>query len=172
LRELQLTWAVPNQLVQAGLLTAFGKSVVKECNRLGLIVDLTHIPERAFYEVLEATDKPVIISHGAAKSVRTDLDDKRLQAMAQTGGVIGIHFYSSYLGANPTVEAVVDHIDYISSLVGIDHVGLGVDFFPTEGAWRDFQVAQGTIDIAWAIEDMSQMPKVTETIPLTSVGWR
>lgn len=96
--------------------------------------------------------------------MRTDLDDGRLKVIAQIGGVVGIHFYSSYLGESPTVEAVVDQMDYIASLVGIEHVGLGVDFFPTDGAWRDFQVAQGTTNIAWAIEDMSQMPKVTETM--------
>lgn len=164
LRELQLTWAYPNQLAQQGRLTSFGKEVVAECARLGLIVDVTHIPEEAFYDVMALTRRPVIVSHGAAKAVRTDLADGRIKAIAQTGGVIGIHFYSAYLGTPPTLGAFCDHVGYIAELVGIDHVGLGVDFFPTTGPWRDFQIAQGTTDISWAIPDLGAMPLVTEAL--------
>ena len=170
LRELQLTWAVPNQLVKEGRLTSFGKDVVTECARLGLIVDVTHIPDRAFCEVMEVAEKPVIISHGAARAVNTDLDDKHIKAIAHTGGVIGIHFYSTYLGSPPTVSAVCDHVAYITDLVGIDHVGLGIDFFPSKGAWRNLQLAQGTKDISWAIPDLGSMPLVTEA--LTKRGFK
>ncbi|PIU60832.1 MAG: hypothetical protein COS85_22460 [Armatimonadetes bacterium CG07_land_8_20_14_0_80_59_28] len=164
LRELQLTWAFPNQLAREGELTAFGRQVVRECARLGIIVDLTHLPERAFHQVLELTEKPVIVSHGAARGCTTDLDDERLRALAECGGVLGIHFYSSYLGESPTPEKVASQVDYIANLVGIDHVGLGVDFFPTDGPWREFQLAQGTKNIEWAIADMSQMPRITEAL--------
>ena len=60
-------------------------------------------------------------------AVRTDLSDDRIRAIAATGGVIGIHFYSSYMGSPPTLDAVIDNVDHIAKLVGIDHVGLGPD---------------------------------------------
>ncbi len=164
LRELQLTWAFPNQLVREERLTSFGKEVVAECAKLGLILDVTHIPEKAFYDVMEVARQPVNVSHGAARAVTTDLDDGRIKAIAQTGGVVGIHFYSTYLGSPPTLDGFCDQVEYIAGLVGIDHVGLGVDFFPSKGAWRNFQLGQGTKDISWAIPDMASMPRVTEAL--------
>lgn len=164
LRELQLAWAFPNQLVQGERLTPFGKAGVMECAKLGLIVDVTHLPGPAFEEVMAITQRPVIVSHGAAKGVRTDLDDARIRAIARTGGVVGVHFYSAYLGTPPTLSALCDQIAYIAKLTGIEHVGLGVDFFPTTGVWRDFQLVQGTTDISWAIPDFGSMPLVTEEL--------
>ncbi len=66
LRELQLRWAVPNQIVESSALTGFGRQVVRECNRLGIIISLTHCPTTAFFEVAEISDKPVIVCHSVA----------------------------------------------------------------------------------------------------------
>ncbi|MBM3238893.1 hypothetical protein FJZ31_21590 [Candidatus Poribacteria bacterium] len=193
LRELQLTWAFENQLANSNGLTDFGKDVVKEMNRLGIIIDLTHIPQRVFDDVLSLTKHPVIISHCAAKAVSADLSDEQIRAIAQNGGVLGLHFYSTYMAkrfpplakggqgefANDAVAKqppapfvkgeigvsdLVDHIDYIANLVGIDHVGLGADFFPTYGEWAEFQEAQGTYNIKWVIKDKSAMPDVTREL--------
>ncbi|MBI2951434.1 membrane dipeptidase [bacterium] len=164
LRELQLTWAFPNPLVPDGRLSPFGKEVVAECGRLGVLVDVTHIPEQAFYDVIDAARRPVIVSHGSARSVTVDLDDDRIRALASTGGLLGVHFYTTYLGPAPTPEGVVRQIDHIARLVGIDHVALGVDFFPTYGAWYDLQVSQGTKDLRWAVMDMSEMPEITRCL--------
>ena len=166
LRELQLRWAVPNQVVETETLTPFGVKLVSECNRLGIIVCVTHIPNRAFYEVMELTTKPPIVSHGAAAGSPQgiDLEDAKLRALAERRGVLGIHFYSTYLGENPVVSRVVDQVDYISDVAGIDTVALGVDLFPTTGPWREFQLAQGTRDISWAISDLGEMPRVTEEL--------
>jgi membrane dipeptidase len=164
LRELQLTWAFPNPLVPDGRLSPFGREVVAECERLGVLVDVTHIPERAFYDVIDAARRPVLVSHGSARSVTVDLDDARIRALASTGGLLGVHFYTTYLGPAPDPEGVVRQIDHIARLVGIDHVALGVDFFPTEGAWYDLQAAQGTKDLRWAVKDMSHMPEVTRCL--------
>ncbi|MBM3262084.1 MAG: membrane dipeptidase [candidate division Zixibacteria bacterium] len=162
LRQFQLCWAVPNQLVETDHLTDFGKTVVKECDRLGLIVDLTHFRERAFYEVMEIVERPPIVSHGAGGT--DGLDDRRIEAIAAKGGMIGIHFYSSYLGPSPTVNHVVQAIQYLTARVDIRHVGFGIDFFPTKGPWRDFQHGQGTTDVSWAIPDLSHMPLVTQSL--------
>ena len=173
LRELQLTWAVENQLANSNGLTDFGKDVVKEVNRLGIIIDLTHIPKRAFDEVLALTKHPVIISHCAARAVSADLSDEQIRAIAQNGGVLGLHFYSTYMAKRLAnggraedicPSDLVDHIDYIANFVGIDHVGLGADFFPTHGEWAEFQQAQGTYNIKWVIKDKSAMPDVTREL--------
>ena len=81
-----------------------------------------------------------------------------------TGGVLGIHFYNTYLGAKPTPAAVARQVDYLARTVGIEYAALGVDFFPTEGAWRKFQNDQGSTEISWAIDDMSGMPRITQAL--------
>ena len=164
LREMQLAWAFPNQLVPDGRLSPFGVEVVKACEQLGIVIDLTHVPARTFYDAMEAANGPVIVSHGAAKGVTCDLDDARIRALAEKGGLLGIHFFSTYLGPGPSPDAVVRQIDYVAELVGIDHIGLGVDFFPTEGVWRDLQLAQGTTDLSWAVKDLSEIPQITECL--------
>lgn len=164
LRELQLTWAFPNPLVPDGHLSPFGAEVVSECEKLGVLVDVTHIPKKAFYEVINRAQQPVIVSHGTAESLTKDLDDDQLRALASTGGLLGVHFYITYLSPKPTPEDVFKQIDYVAQLVGIDHVALGIDFFPTEGVWRDLQVAQGATNLRWAVKDMSEMPKITQCL--------
>jgi membrane dipeptidase len=166
LRELQLTWAVPNQIVErSGTsgdgLTSFGRDVVRECNNLGIIIDLTHIRKQAFYEVIELTKKPIILSHEA---LGRGVGESELKALASNGGIIGIHFYTTYLGENPTPDKVVDQMDRIVSTVGIDAVALGCDFFPNTGAWAEMQYAQGAKNLAWAINDIGQLDKVTEAM--------
>jgi membrane dipeptidase len=164
LRELQLTWAFPNPLVPDKRLSEFGAEVVRECERLGIIVDLTHIARRAFLDVCEVAAGPLIISHGAARAVTCDLDDESIRAIAASGGIFGVHFYTTYLGPAPEPEAVIRQIDHIAGLVGIDTVALGIDFFPTEGVWRDLQVAQGATNLEWAVRDMSELPLITECL--------
>jgi membrane dipeptidase len=167
LRELQLAWAFPNEIVpswEAGGLSDFGREVIRECNRLGIVVDLTHIHPTAFMEACELSSKPLIVSHGAAAGVTVDLSDAQLKTLAKTGGLLGVHFYITYLTPEPTLEGLCNQVRYIANLVGIDHVALGVDFFPTQGAWRKMQGDQGAFDIRWCIEDMSQMPRVTEAL--------
>ena len=174
LRELQLAWAVPNLLKTENGLTPFGRDVVHEMNRLGMIIDLTHIPRRAFDDTIALSSQPVIISHGGARGVNDkDLSDEQIRAIAGTGGMVGIHFYITYMfrrradgsrAEEITVEDVVDHISYVRDLVGIDHVGLGVDFFPTDPPWTAMQQAQGTPTLKWVIDGMHQMPLVTDAL--------
>lgn len=169
LRELQLRWGVPNQIVEKEDLTDFGRQVVQACNQLGIIISLTHIPAPAYAQVLELTKKPPIICHGAASRRPEDgpdmRGDRQLRALRDKGGVLSIHFYAAYLGSRPNVERVVDQVDYIAQVAGIDTVALGVDMFPTTGNWADFQRAQrSTQEIAWAIPDLSQFMDVTEAL--------
>ena len=115
-------------------LSAFGEQVVQEMNRLGMMVDVSHLSDEAFYDVLALTTAPVIASHSNARAVYDhprNLSDDMLTALAVNGGVIQVPFL--YVKAAdpenpPTVSDVVDHIDHIVQVAGIDHVGIGTDF--------------------------------------------
>ena len=172
LRELQLTWAVPNQVVERSGktgdgLTDFGKAVIRRCNELGIIVCLTHIPFPAFHEAIAVAARPPILSHDAfAHNGLSGVGAAELKALASRRGLIGIHFYSTYLGPAPCPERVVDQINRIADVAGIDTVALGCDFFPTNDPWAELQHAQGTQDqdIVWAVRDISQIRQVTEAL--------
>lgn len=94
----------------------------------------------------------------------TDLDDERLEALASTGGLIGVHFYATYLGPTPNPEDVAKQVGYSRGRIGIDHVALGVNFFPTQGAWYELQAAQGTTELRWAVPDRAGMPQITRAL--------
>src|SRR6185369_11169404 len=103
-------------------------------------------------QVVESVQSPVIVSHGTPAELGL-----RVEAISRLRGVIGIHFYSSYLGEQPSVIQVLDAVDMLAEKKMVEAAALGVDLFPTEGAWGDFQRQQGTRNIAWAIPDLSHM---------------
>jgi len=169
LRELQLRWGVPNQIVEEQILTPFGRQVVAECNRLRVIIGLTHIPMPAFHQVIEMTRQPPIVCHSIASRTPDSpgdiLGDRQLKALTAVRGVVGLHFFSSYLGRKPTPKQVVDQVDYIANVVGIDTISLGIDLFPAEGAWKEFLHSQGSAPgISWAIPDIGHVNQVTEAL--------
>ena len=140
LRNLGLVWGPPNGIgfgvsetdpSNLGL-TRFGREVVRAANRLGMMIDVAHINEAGFWEVLDLSDRPIINSHSNAKGICNhprNLSDEQIRALAEKGGVIGVNF--TFLTDSPadlTVDTVLDHIDYIVSLVGPEHVGIGADF--------------------------------------------
>jgi membrane dipeptidase len=147
LRELQLFWAVPSPMKKPdGTISDFGLRVIREMNRLGILIDVSHMSSSAFQQAVAVTSKPVVISHcgvaavsGAKPRGTDDLDDETIRAIARNQGVICVHAYEGYIrpkhGPHATTEDFVDHIDYIKRLVGIDHVALGLDYFPEKG-WR------------------------------------
>jgi membrane dipeptidase len=124
-------------------LSDFGKRVVGEMNRVGIMVDVSHISDAAFWQVIELTRAPVIASHSSCRHFtpgwQRNMSDEMIQAMAKKGGVIQINFGSQFLDGSiqkqkigpkrrATVEQVADHVDHVVKLVGVDHVGLGSDF--------------------------------------------
>jgi membrane dipeptidase len=143
-RSLQLTWNRRNQLADGiweertkGGLTRFGVAVVKEVNRLHMLLDLSHLTREGFYDALEVSEGPVIVTHSSVTSLYQTaraIDDDQIKAIAARKGLVGLltigrHFANK--GA--TVENFVDHIEYIANLVGIDFVGLGLDFTKYDG---------------------------------------
>lgn len=127
-----------------GGLSAFGKDVVRECNRLGLVIDLAHGGHRTILDAIRASEAPVLISHTAAHRVMPhvrSVPDEDLVALAEKGGVVGVHALSYLLRpdggtAGAGIDDMLRHIDYIVKLIGVDHVGIGTDVgtnvLPTE----------------------------------------
>lgn len=115
-------------------LTDFGREVVKEMNRVGMMIDLSHANESTFWDVIQLSTDPVIASHSGAKACcfhNRNLTDNQLRALAKNGGVAQVCIYKSYLNKNrnmASIDDVIRHIDHIVKVAGIDHVGIGSDF--------------------------------------------
>ena len=113
-------------------MTHFGVLLVQEMNRLGMLVDLAHVSQSAFLSALEVTSKPVIFSHGNARALcdhPRNLTDAQLKALAENGGVIGLSYVPGFVDREkPTLERLLDHIDHIAAVAGVEAIGLGSDF--------------------------------------------
>ncbi len=118
-------------------LTDAGFELVRECNRLGILVDLAHINERGFWDTAEHTSAPLVVTHGAAHELSPssrNLTDGQLDAIGETDGVVGINFHVGFLrddglrDPDTPLSVLVRHIDYAVQRIGIDHVALGSDF--------------------------------------------
>src|SRR6202166_1700277 len=184
-------------------LTDFGKEVVVEMNRLGMMVDISHVADKTFWDATATTKAPVIASHSSARALVNaprNLTDDMLRAVAKNGGVVQVNFYSGFDDDNfrkameaqkkdqaaaiqkyteelkaegkpvnyveinrierewmakiprPPLKSLIDHIDYIAKIAGIDHVGLGSDFDGVSGA-----TPQG-------IDSAADLPKITQSL--------
>jgi len=133
--------------VDSGL-TRFGRAVVREMNRVGMVVDLSHTGYQTTMDIIDASDSPVIVSHSNAKAINDhyrNLTDQQIKLCAEKGGVIGVSGASEYLGADPTDnEIIFKHIDYIANLVGPEHVGLGLDLVSSPTVLMEYMRARST----------------------------
>jgi membrane dipeptidase len=175
-RYMTLTWEASNRLGDScydephGGLTELGAEVVAEMNDLGMMVDVSHVSDATFFDVIDATRAPVIASHSSARALvdhPRNMSDTMLRAVAGNGGVVMVNFQDTFvdprkagyakgiwyaithLGWEPTpLSNVIDHVDHVARTAGIDHVGLGSDF-------------AGTFFMPEGIEDVSEFPNVT-----------
>jgi membrane dipeptidase len=111
-------------------LTDFGKDVIREMNRVGMVVDVSHMGYRATMEAFEISTAPVIFSHsnpGGLRAHARNISDEQIKACARTGGVIGINGIGDFLGGTSS-ELIVQNIEYVMNLVGPQHVGIGLDY--------------------------------------------
>ena len=138
-------------------LSPFGREVIAEMNRIGMLVDVSHISDEAFYDVLKYSTRPVVASHSCCRALaghQRNMTDDMIRALADKGGVIQVNFYPVFLDGSftepypenrPSYRMIADHIDHVVKIAGIDHVGIGTDFdgidFTPEG-----------------LEDISMMP--------------
>ncbi len=139
-RVIQLAYMTANLLGDGCLeprnagLTAFGREVIKELNHLGVLVDLSHCGQRTTLEAIEASNRPVAFTHACARGLVAHPRNKtneEIHTLALAGGVMGVTPLSAFLAEDAreaTIDRYLDQIEYVAELVGIDHVGLGMDF--------------------------------------------
>jgi membrane dipeptidase len=214
-RYMTVTWSNTNELGDSSGdiddpkvqhhdgLTPFGKEVVLEMNRLGMMVDISHVADKTFWDTIAVTKAPVIASHSSARALVNaprDMTDDMLRAVAKNGGVVDVNFYSAfddenfrkaadaqrkevdaatqqYIGKQkaagkpvsymevdhiqrqfsakiprPPLKSLIDQIDHIAKVAGIDHVGLGSDFDGVSGA-----LPQG-------MDSVADLPKITQAL--------
>jgi membrane dipeptidase len=170
-RAMGLTWNYRNDLADGGYegregggLSQFGISVIKEMNRLGMVIDLAHLAPKGMLDILKYSEQPVIHSHGGVRACNPGhprtLDDFMLEAIAKNGGVFCATTVPQAISGEPetaTLEQFLDVIDHAVKIMGPEHVGLGADF----------DVYQSHLPYAignWTkgIEEADQWPRVTE----------
>ena len=159
-RYMTLTWNNGNEWAGAaaglngtrsGGLTDRGREIVREMNRLGILVDISHVSDSTFFDAVATSSSPVIASHSSARALnrhRRNLSDEQLRAVARNGGVVNVNFYSAFIDPaflersealagndaairalpRPALSVLLDHFDHIIRVAGIDHVGIGSDF--------------------------------------------
>ncbi len=137
-------------------LSALGKRIIQAMDSLGMIIDVSHTGVKTIEDILKVTKNPIIASHSGAYKVRPhyrNLTDDQILSIAKSGGVIGINFCSPFLVENrrANVKDLVNHIDYIVKLAGIDHVGMGSDF-------------DGIETTPLGLENISKYPSVTKEL--------
>ena len=113
--------------------SAFGEQVIKEMNRLGVLVDMSHAGEESFYQALEISSMPIVCSHSSARALcdhQRNLTDDQMRALAKKGGVAQTTIYNGFLRkeGEATINDVIAHLEHAIDVMGIDHVGLGTDF--------------------------------------------
>jgi membrane dipeptidase len=133
-------------------LSDLGRQVINRLDSLGIIIDVSHVGIKTIEDILQTTRNPIIATHSGARALHDhyrNLNDEQIIAIANSGGVIGVVFYHWFLsGSSRNISQVVDHIDYIKNLVGIDHVALGSDF-------------DGINSMINGLEDVSKFPNLT-----------
>jgi membrane dipeptidase len=180
-------------------LNLFGEQVVRKMNELGMIVDISHVGEKTFYDAIRVTTKPVIASHSCTYAlcpVPRNMTDDQIRALGKNNGVINLNFYSGFVDSTfssknntfikkhqaekdsmlkvnpsdfyanlfihekykeemdntrPSIKLLVDHLDHIVKLIGVNHVGLGSDFDGINSAPRE-------------LNDVTNMPLITEEL--------
>ena len=191
------------QVQHHGGLTDFGKQVVLEMNRMGMMVDISHVADKTFFDAIAISRAPVIASHSSARALTNhprNMTDDMLRAVAKNGGVVQTNFYSAFIDENyrkaaeaqqkqaeaavearvaelkaagkpvtyldkdqverewaaklprPPLKSLIDHIDHVAKVAGVDHVGLGSDFDGVSGAMPE------------GIDSAADLPKITQAL--------
>ncbi len=136
-----------------------GKELVRRMEKLGMLIDLAHCSKATLLAVLKQTKGPIIATHTACEALNShhrNIDDEEIRAIAQRGGVIGVIFYPKYLGGRkglkkPDASRIVDHIDHIREVAGIDYIALGSDF-------------DGLVSLPRGFYDVSDIAQITQVM--------
>lgn len=161
-RLMTLTWNHKNEIGCGALsgitdgLTDFGKSVVKEMNNMNMFIDVSHINEKGFWDVVKTTNKPIIATHSNSFTICNhprNLKDDQLKAIAEMNGAIGLNIYPPFVRDSESVtsEDLLRHIDFILNKTGEDVLGMGTDFDGISKSPKD-------------LEDISELPKFYDLV--------
>lgn len=174
-RHATLTWNGENSLAtgvqgnpERGL-TSIGKKCVSYLEKMGVVIDVSHANEKSFWDICECTAKPIIASHSNCRdicNVSRNLYDSQLKAIGEKGGVVGLNAYSEFVASaqsERTLEKLASHIDHMVEVMGIDHVGLGFDFFQY---FHDDNVEKFKEDNTPPIVDFDEISKAGNLIKL------
>ena len=155
-RMMSLTWNNSNGLADGAMesrhggLTPLGQEVLNRMQELAMVVDVSHLSEKSFWDTLAATRGPIVATHSNAAALTPhprNLNDEQLRVMARRGGVVGVNFYPTFTGG-PALARILDHVAYMSKVMGPDHVALGSDFDGFDGRVSD-------------LEDVARLPNLT-----------
>ncbi|WP_066051277.1 dipeptidase [Robertmurraya korlensis] len=173
MRTLSLTWNEENALATGVSgnsnrgLTAIGKRCINKIEKMNIIIDLAHANSKTFWDVMESTTSPIIVSHGNSKAIYDiprNYTDKQLEEIAKRNGVIGVNAFPAFLAEKKedrTVSKLVDHIDHMVNVMGIDHVGLGMDLvYFLDDYGIDLTISDDTI----GLEKISKAQNVVEEL--------
>ncbi len=183
LHMVQLTYNRRNRVgdgcaerTDAGL-SHFGLELVRELNRLGIVVDCTHTGRQTTLDAIEASTRPPVFSHANALALcraRRNIDVEQMRAVAAKDGLVGIVGFPAFVkaGPNPTLDDLLDHIDYMRDRIGVDHIGIGLDYYGTgspaayaeairRGLWRADEYPAPPHHYPAGIEDASRLPNIT-----------
>lgn len=143
-------------------LSEIGRALIVECNRLGIMVDVSHASKRTFWDLLEASKTPVFSSHSGCEALKNhprNLDDEQLRAVGKQGGVVGVIFAANFLAGlfESTVETICDHLEHVAEVAGEDAVALGSDF-------------DGFVPLPRGMRDVADLPRITQV--LWRRGWK
>jgi len=167
-RSITLTWNQRNLLADGvwekdsrGGLTRLGKDVVREMNRLGMLVDVSHLAEASFWDVITTSVKPIAATHSCCRALHDhprNLSDEQLRALRQNNGIVGINFFPGFLGQGSiTIDNIIDHMEHVAVIAGSDYVGLGSDF-------------DGINKTPQGLENVARLPLLTTR--LVERGWK
>ena len=151
-----------------GGLTSQGREYVKECERLGMLVDVSHISDKGFWDIMSLTDVPVVATHSNSRHVcahSRNLTDDMFRAICQKGGVAGVNFYSDFLGEDATVDTLCDHVFHWLELDPEGkHIALGGDLDGCDKLLRGFNGVGDYDMIAQALLDRGAGEQIVENI--------
>ena len=166
-----LGWNEKNVLcgshVTGGGLTDQGKEYVFEAQRLGMLIDVSHISDEAFWDIMEITQAPVIATHSNSRAVcnvSRNLTDEMFQAICKTGGVAGLNLYTDFLGKNATLDTVCDHVEHWLELGGEKHIALGGDLDGCEDLPAGFAGVQDYPKLAQALLNRGISQQIVQDI--------
>ena len=145
-----------------------GKRAIEIMEELGIIIDVSHADEKTFWDIIEVASGPIIASHSNVYNlcpVSRNLKDDQIKAIANTGGIVGINSWPEFVDKeNPSLNKLVDHIDYLVNLVGINHVAFGFDFtdFLNDSAVSSFKT--GETAITPGINSADEIPNIIKAL--------